>query len=45
MGIGEWDRTAQLHFVTFKIFAYKISKQKQYNKYGHQFREKITTKI
>ena len=32
MGIGAWDRLAQLQFVMFKIFTYKISKQKQYKK-------------
>ena len=33
MGIGTWNCLAQLQLVTFKIFAYKISKQKKYKKY------------
>ena len=46
MGIGAWDRLAQLQFVMFKIFTYKISRQKQYKKYTHQFKKKkITAKI
>ena len=32
MGIGAWDHSAQLQFVNFNIFAYKISEQKQYKK-------------
>ena len=27
-----WDRSAQLQFVTFNIFTYKISEQKLYKK-------------
>ena len=33
MGIGTWNCLAQLQLVTFKIFTYKISKQKKYKKY------------
>ena len=33
MGIGTWNRLAQLQFVTFKIFTYKTYKQKKYKKY------------
>ena len=40
MGISAWNRLIQLQFVTFKIFTYKISKQKQYKKYTHQFKKK-----
>ena len=32
MGIGTWNCLAQLQLVTFKIFTYKISKQKKYKK-------------
>ena len=28
----------------FNIFAYKISEWKQYEKYAHQFKERITKK-
>ena len=44
MGIGVWDRLAQLQFVTFKILAYRISKQKQYKKYAHLFQRKSKIK-
>ena len=32
MGLGVWDHSTQLQFVTFKIFAYKISEQKKIKK-------------
>ena len=32
MGIGTWNRLAQLQLVTFKIFTYKISKEKRHKK-------------
>ena len=32
MGIGTWKRLAQLQLVTFKIFIYKISKEKRHKK-------------
>ena len=44
MRIGAWDRSTQLQFVTFNIFACKIFEQKQYKKYAHQFRKKKKSK-
>ena len=35
MWIGACDRSVQLQFITFNIFAYKISYKKQYKKYAH----------
>ena len=32
MGIGTWNCLAQLQLVTFKIFTYKISKEKRHKK-------------
>ena len=44
MGIDAYDCVAQLQFVTFKIFTYKISKYKQYKKYTHQLKKNNNNK-
>ena len=40
MGIRSWNRLAQLQFVMFKIFTYKICKQKQYKNKIHSLVQK-----